>query len=601
MPGTQAGFQPMSARLDLAESEAGNQMRTTTGAFFDPARMIADCARRTPDTTAVRAYDGTYTFKELDRRADAIATELIRRGIGAETAVGAHLDRSRDLVATLVGIWRAGAVFVALDPAHPQTRLAAIVKDSGATAVVSRHAPFLDDPVARIDPEAATAPESVTRAGPLSPESLAYIVYTSGTTGEPKGVGITFGNVVNLLDAVRTLAPAEGQEGGNVLAPSFDGWLWSTLIPLMNGRGVVLADPRGEDVTLLNGEVAFVTATPSLLAANEPPGPEVGLRTVVSAGEACAPDLAARWAAGRRFINAYGPTETTICATWADSEAGDDPATIGHPLPNYRVQVLDERLRQVPDGETGELFISGAGVGRGYHNQPGVTAARFRPDPSGNGERMYRTGDLVRRRADGALEFVGRADDQLKIRGFRVEPAEVEAAARALPGVRVAVAFAVPGPAGSVLALAVVPQNKKDQEPEAVREALRAKLPEHLVPSQVVYLDSIPRTVVGKTDQAELVRLSQEAASTAPLATLTTPTQEVVAQVWSEVLDLPVESADADFFELGGHSLIATQVVASLRKRLGVRLTMRQLFANRTVKALAAELEKLADAQRAEA
>lgn len=599
MSGAQVGFQSVSTRLDFAESGTDNQRRTTTAAFFDLARTVADYARRTPEVTAVRAYDGAYTFKELDQRADSIAAELIRRGIGPETAVGAHLDRSRDLVAALVGIWRAGAVFVALDPAHPQTRLAAIVEDSGATAVVSRHAPFLDDQVTRIDPKAATTLESVTPVGPLSPESLAYIVYTSGTTGEPKGVGITYGNVVNLLDAVRTLAPAEGQEGGNVLAPSFDGWLWSTLIPLMNGRGVMLADPRDENITLLNGEVAFVTATPSLLAVNEPPGPEAGLRTVVSAGEACAPDLAARWAAGRRFINAYGPTETTICATWADSEAGDDPATIGRPLPNFRVQVLDERLRPVPYGETGELFISGAGVGRGYHNRPGVTAARFRPDPSGNGERMYRTGDLVRRRADGALEFVGRADDQLKIRGFRVEPAEVEAAARALPGVQAAVTFAVPGPAGSVLALAVVPKGKEGQGPEAVREALRAKLPEHLVPSQVVCLDTIPRTVAGKTDQAELVRLSQEAVSTAPLARLTTPTQELVAQIWSEVLDLPVESADADFFELGGHSLIATQVVASLRKRLGVRLSMRQLFANRTVEALAAELDKLADAQRA--
>ncbi|WP_196230906.1 non-ribosomal peptide synthetase [Salinispora arenicola] len=575
-------------------------MHTTTGAFFDLARTVTVHARRTPEVTAVRGYDGTYTFEELDQRADAIAAELIRRGIGAETAVGAHLDRSRDLVAALVGIWRAGAVFVVLDPAHPPTRLAAIAADSGVAAVVSRHAPFLDDRIARIDPATAAASEPIIPTGPQSPESLAYIVYTSGTTGEPKGVGITYGNVANLLDGVRTLAPAEGEDGGNVLAPSFDGWLWSTLIPLMNGRGVVLADPRSGDgnVPLLNGEVSFVTATPSLLAANEPPAPKAGLRTVVSAGEACAPDLAARWAAGRRFINAYGPTETTICATWADSEAGDDPTTIGHPLPNYRVQVLDERLRPVPAGQVGELFVAGAGVGRGYHNRPGATASRFLPDPSGNSERMYRTGDLVRHRADGALEFFGRIDDQLKIRGFRVEPAEIEAAARALPGVRAAAAFAVPGPVGFVLSLAVVPQEEESHEPEGVRDALRAKLPEHLVPSQVMFLDDIPRTVAGKTDQAELVRLSRTAASPAFHARLTTPTQELVAQVWSEALDISVESADADFFELGGHSLIATQVVALLRKRIGLRLTMRQLFANRTVEALAAELDKMGEAQR---
>ncbi|MER7395904.1 non-ribosomal peptide synthetase [Streptomyces sp. NPDC000151] len=567
----------------------------------NPARTVGEHARRTPETIAVRAYDGTYTFRELDRRADAIAAELTRLGAGAETAVGAHLDRSRDLVAALIGTWRAGAVFVALDPAHPHARLAAIAEDAGLAVVVSRQdAPFADGRIARIDPDTATVREAGTPAGASPSQSLAYIVYTSGTTGEPKGVGITYGNLANLLDSVGTLAPAEGQEGGNVLAPSFDGWLWSTLIPLVNGRGVVLADPRNEENTLLKGEVAVVTATPSLLAVHEPPAPEAGLRTVVSAGEACAPDLAARWAVGRRFINAYGPTETTICATWADSEAGDDPSTIGHPLPHYRVQVLDERLRSVPDGEIGELFISGAGVGRGYHNRPGVTAARFRPDPSGNGERMYRTGDLVRRRTDGALEFAGRADDQLKIRGFRVEPAEVESAARAVPGVRAAAAFAVPGPAGSVLALAVVPEGDAGPEPEAVRDALRAKLPEHLVPSQVLCLDRLPQTVAGKTDQAELVRLSQEAADRpASFAALSTPTQELVAQVWSKVLDLPVESAHADFFELGGHSLIATQVVATLRSRLGVRLTMRQLFANRTVEALAAVLDELVAAQAA--
>ncbi|MBT2481656.1 non-ribosomal peptide synthetase [Streptomyces sp. ISL-94] len=550
----------------------------------------------------MRAYDGTYTFGELNERADAIAAELLRLGVGPEAAVGAHLDRSRDLVAALIGTWRAGAAFVALDPGHPDVRLSTLVQDSGVAAVVSRSkAAFVASQIAHIDPAVASASPSAVPSGPLSPHSMAYIVYTSGTTGAPKGVCITYGNITNLLTAVDTLAPDEGLEGGNVLAPSFDGWLWSTLIPLVNGRGVVLSDPRDEDGSLLRGEVAFITATPSLLAVNDPPAPEADLRVVVSAGEACAPDLAARWASGRRFINAYGPTETTICATWADTDAGDDPSTIGRPLPNYRVQVLDERLRPVAPGKVGELFISGAGVGRGYLNRPGLTAARFSPDPSGDGERMYRTGDLVRSRPDGALEYVGRADSQLKIRGFRVEPGEVESAARALPDVRTAVAFPASVASGSVLALAVVPEAGRVLEPEAVLDALRVELPEHLVPSRILRLDRIPQTVAGKADVTQLARLVQEADQTTPASGLDTPTQELVAEVWAAALEVPVESADADFFELGGHSLIATRVVAMLRVRLGVRLTMRQLFASRTVRALAAEIDELVATQPADA
>ncbi|MGW5851246.1 phosphopantetheine-binding protein [Streptomyces sp. NPDC055254] len=220
------------------------------------------------------------------------------------------------------------------------------------------------------------------------------------------------------------------------------------------------------------------------------------------------------------------------------------------------------------DGQVGELYVSGAGVGRGHLNRPGVTAARFRPDPSGNGERMYRTGDLVRRRADGALEFAGRADGQLKIRGFRVEPGEIETAARALPGVRAA-AFACPTPSGAVLALAVVADGDDARlGQEAVREGLRAVLPERLVPSRMLFPERLPRTVAGKTDLAELVRLLEaEGDGIAPEPDLATPTQRLVARIWSEALDVPVHSADSDFFELGGHSLVATRVVARSARR----------------------------------
>ncbi|MFY1695988.1 MULTISPECIES: non-ribosomal peptide synthetase [unclassified Solwaraspora] len=432
-----------------------------------------------------------------------------------------------------------------------------------------------------------------------SRSTAALLVYTSGTTGTPKGVGVSYRNVAGLIAALGSLIPAEGREGGNVMAPAFDGWLWSTLIPLAHGRGVALADPRDGLNSLFGGTVDIVTATPSLLAAHEPPAKSAGLRTVVSAGEACPPAVAQRWSDGRRFINAYGPTETTICATWADTEAGDDPETIGRPLPNYRLQVLNSDLQPVPNGSVGELFISGVGVGRGYRNQPGQTASRFLPDPTRAGSRMYRTGDLVRTRPDGALEFVGRADQQIKIRGYRVEPAGVEAIARAVPGIRTAVAFGIPDSGGTSLGLAVVPdQSVEDSIEGQVLTKLQAALPDYMIPTRTIVLRELPLTVAGKVDDAKLAQLGSQADQRTTDGTVpSSPNELLISQIWSEALEKPVETIEANFFELGGHSLIAARVVARLRSATGVKVTMRQLFAAPTVQSLATTLDRLAGEQ----
>ncbi|MGW2426319.1 non-ribosomal peptide synthetase [Streptomyces sp. NPDC001709] len=564
------------------------------------AELVRRHARDAPEVTAVRASDGTLSFAELDRRADRLAATLAEAGAGPEVAVGVHLSRSVHLVTALLATWRLGAVFVVLDPDHPRQRLSLLLRDAGVSVLVSDpRSALVHEGVPVIDPADVPAFESDVPADPRPhrPDALAYLVYTSGTTGEPKGVSITYRNVAHLVAALGTLAPEEGRAGGNVLAPAFDGWLWSTLIPLAYGRGVVLADPRDGTEGLFAGDVDLVTATPSLLAAHEPPAAEAGLRTVVSAGEACPADLAARWSAGRRFINAYGPTETTICATWADTDAGDDPATIGRPLPGYRVQVLDERLRPVPDGTPGELFISGPGVGRGYHRRPGLTAAAFLPDPTAEAERMYRTGDLVRARPDGTLEYLGRIDRQLKIRGFRVEPAAVASVARTVPGVRSAAAFPLPGPAGHTLGLAVVPETGAGTTlAQQVRTAVAAALPDYMVPASVITVERLPLTVTGKVDESELAELCrQDGAAKSTDDAWGNASEERVAHAWATALGRPVPSAEANFFELGGHSLIATQVVAALRAETGLRLTMRHLFGNPTVRQFAAVLDDLAD------
>ncbi|MGC0333715.1 amino acid adenylation domain-containing protein [Streptomyces sp. SAI-170] len=569
-------------------------------AGLNVAELVAEVARQDPDRIAVRAPDGAFDFAALDRRANALAAALREHGAGPERAVGVHLGRSRDLVAALLAVWKTGAAFVPLDPAHPVDRLAATVRDAGVTVLVADAAAPLAraaDGVPVLDPAtlaAAEAPEVRPERG--LPDALAYLVYTSGTTGEPKGVGVSYRNLANLVAAVAPLAPAHHGLGGNVLAPAFDGWIWSTVLPLAHGRGVVLADPLDGMDTVLDGTVDLITATPSLLAAQPTPAAGSGPRTVVVAGEASAPALVERWSRARRFINAYGPTETTICATWADSAAGDDPVTIGRPLPNYRIRVLDRYLRPVPAGTPGELFIAGEGVARGYRNLPGQTAARFLPDPLGDGGRMYRTGDLVRLRPDGTLEFVGRADQQIKVRGFRVEPAGIERATSAVPGVRSAAVFTVPGPVAPALGLAVVPDDTAGEKLETeVRTALEAALPDFMVPSYVLRVDRLPLTATGKVDEAALVLLCEEntdrdRAGEAP----STPSAKLVAKAWSTVLKKPVDSVEDNFFELGGHSLVATQVVSTLRKETGLRLPMRLLFAHPTVGALAAELDRLA-------
>ncbi|MGW3735411.1 non-ribosomal peptide synthetase [Streptomyces sp. NPDC005148] len=585
-PGTSGLAGPVAPAAVVESHDVG--LRVRAGAAAHPGRR------------AVLADDGELTFAELDRRADALAGVLLRSGAGPERTVGVHLPRSCALAVAVLAAWRAGAVFVPLDPNHPDGRLSGIAADADLKVVVNADgtAPgWWHGETVAVGAGAGEATERHALPVP-HPASLAYLIYTSGTTGKPKGVGVSYANLTNLAWAVGSLADFRAETAANVLAPSFDGWIWSMVLPLAHGKGVVMADPVGEeglDELLTRTGAGAVTVTPSLLGVSERL-PDT-LDTLVVAGEPCPPALIRRWAPGRRFVNAYGPSEITVCATWADSLAGDDVSTIGRPIGNYRVHVVDRYLRAVPPGVTGELLVGGAGVTRGYRNSPGLTARRFVADPfAKDGGRLYRTGDLVRQRPDGTLQFVGRLDQQVKIRGFRVEPGEIERRAVEVPGVVDCAAVVLEGGHVGTLGLALVAGEAGTEAASAlvrgVQDVLERELPPFMVPTRIVVVEALPLTRVGKLDQERLAQDFASAAATGQPTSMT-PLEAVIAGLWAEALDCPVPDASANFFDLGGHSLVAAKLMPRLSETLGTKLSVRHLMTRPTVRALAGEAERL--------
>ncbi|MFF4604353.1 non-ribosomal peptide synthetase [Streptomyces sp. NPDC001339] len=562
-------------------------------------RAVDRGRRERPADTAVQASDTTLDFVGLAERSEQLAALLAAHGVREHSPVGLLLGRTADSVAALLAVWRLGATAVPLDPGHPVERLAYALRDAGVRTLLAPQVPQeLDmDGIELVRPV-----QAVPIAAPVAPviphpEACSYIIYTSGTTGRPKGVEVTYRGLDTFTDALGTLGLAPGGLGLNAVSPAFDGWLWCTLLYLLHGQGVALADLSLEGLRSADGDASplppglrTVSLTPSLLAAHGD-GLDAA-EVVVVAGEACPPALAERFAAGRRFLNVYGPTEATIAATWADSAQQDDVRTIGRPLPGYRAYVLDARLRLVARGEEGELFLGGPALARGYRNQPGLTSARFVPDPfAGGGARMYRTGDLVALRADGTLEYRGRRDDQVKIRGHRVELGEVDRVAAAVPGVEAAAAY-VTG-SGDTLGLAVVAAPGAGEVSTAVLARCADLLPTAAVPHTVRTVPVLPTLATGKADRAALARDLADAAQVvdAPAADLTDRERQVL-QLWNELLDREITDPDADFFALGGHSLLAARAVAELRRRTGGRVTLAQLLAHPTAAGLAAELDR---------
>ncbi|TLQ42863.1 non-ribosomal peptide synthetase [Streptomyces marianii] len=568
-----------------------------TGTF--PELYAAQVAAR-PEATAVIDEHGPVTYRELDERANRIAHHLIERGAGRDRLVGLCVERGAAMAAGLLGIMKAGAAYLPLDPAYPADRLAYMLQDSGAHIVVTQRelrdrlpeagavlVDLTDDRTA-LDAHPATAPE-VT----LEPGDLAYAIYTSGSTGRPKGVLVSHTGIGNLA-AVQADA-FDVTPDSRVLqfaSASFDAAFWEVCMGLLTGAALVMGSKEtlapGEPLAAYAAEhgVTHATLTPATVAVlPEGRGLPDGA-TLVVAGEASTADLVARWSRGRRMINAYGPTETTVCATMSGPLSGATVPPIGTPIANFRVYVLDDALRPVPVGVRGELYIAGAGLARGYHGRPGLTAERFVANPYGApGERMYRSGDVARWNADGTMEYLGRADDQVKVRGFRIELGEIESALALHP----AIAQAVVVTHNTNLLAYVSPSGERRPTPDDLRAHLADGLPEHMIPSTIVVLDTLPLTPNGKVDRKALPDPAtvQESGGT-DRAAPRNPVEETLAGVWSEVLGIDGIGVHDDFFALGGNSILSVRAVSRMRAALGVRLPPRVLFDTRTIAELAA-------------
>ncbi|MFC4587071.1 non-ribosomal peptide synthetase [Sphaerisporangium corydalis] len=586
-----------------AEWSAGPALLTPP---VDPLDRLRAVVAAHPRRVAVRGPDGDLTFAELDERVAGLAGALRAAGVGRGTRVGVCLPRSAETLVALLAVWRAGAAYLALDPAYPARRLAFAVADAGVSVVCAGD-PRADWPEGvrvltpgdRGERGAATA---------VSAHDAAYVQYTSGSTGTPKGVVVGRGGVAALLTmleqaGVFAAGPATVAWNASV---SFDASVQQWIRVCRGDTVVVLTDAMRLDPPALGAlvrdqGVTVLDFTPSHWAALRdelmPAAPSDPPTRLLLGGEAISEDM---WrdlagAAGQGLlapVNLYGPSECTVDATAAPI-AGPYPH-IGEPLPGVRVYVLDEHLRPAGVDEPGELFVGGTGVALGYVNRPGATAQRFLPDVvAGDGSRMYRTGDLVRWSPEGTLIFMGRLDRQLKVRGYRIEPGEIEAVLTEVPEVTRSV---VTRGDGDTLVAYYTTADGTPLPEERLRGPLADRVPDHMVPSAFVAVPAFPLTVNGKLDLAALPRPVPPRADGEERPLPEGRVEELIAAVWADVLGMDRVLADDDFFALGGHSLVALRVVAQVRGRLGVGLATKDVYRHPRLRDLAAHVTGLGGA-----
>ncbi|WP_278314498.1 non-ribosomal peptide synthase/polyketide synthase [Lolliginicoccus levis] len=573
--------------------------------------ILARAAAEDPAATAVIAGDRELTYEQLDRQSSMLARVLLGRGVRTGHVVALAMPRSIEMIEAIWAVAKTGAAYVPVDPAYPEDRIAHMISDSGATAGLVLAADrsalptgidwiSIDDPGFRDG--LGTMPDGpVTDAerGPIEVSSAAYMIYTSGSTGLPKGVVVTHrGLSAVVAEQIDAFGLTRGSRVLQVASPSFDASVFELLMAFGPAATLVVVPGGGRDAAgsvgqvLRDQHVTHCVITPSVLASLDP-GELTDIETLLVAGEACPPELVAQWAPGRRMLNLYGPTESTIWSTASAPMQPGQPVDIGRPITGTDVLVLDNRLRPVPVGVAGEMYLAGAGLARGYHHRNGLTAARFVADPFGApGERLYRTGDLVRWKHDHTLEYLGRTDFQVKLRGLRIELGEIEAALARHAAVSQAVATVYrDAHVGDVLVAYVVAASGDARlDTEELRAHVGEDLPAYMVPQVIMVLDAIPVTVNGKADRKalpdpDLALLQQE--FRAPASVM----EEIIAGIFSEITGRERVGADDNFFDIGGNSLSATRVAARASEATGREIGVRELFDAPTVAEFSAAVE----------
>ena len=564
-------------------------------------RLFEGLAEQMPQAVALLHEAGAISYAELNERANRLAHYLHHHGLKPGQPVGVSMERSPELVVGILAVLKAGGAYLPLDPAYPAERLAYMQDDSGLTLLLTHRRSATLAPGANVrrvcvDAHAADiAAESAHNLdSPSKPTDLAYVIYTSGSTGRPKGVMLEHYGLSNMVQA--QISAFEIGPSSRVLqfaSPSFDASVSEIFTALCAGAALCLA-PKADVMpgsalinTIARHAVTVITLPPSVLALLQPEDVPT-LRTVAAAGEACSLEIVKRWAHGRRFLNAYGPTEATVCATMAHLPADTKRVSLGRPIANTKIYLLDAHLQQVPVGIAGEIHIAGVGLARGYLNRPDLTAERFVANPfEGSDSRMYKTGDLARYLPDGTLEYLGRLDHQVKIRGFRIELGEVEAVITGCAGVREALVIArgTAGNAPSLLSYAIA-HDASATTTNDIRTHAQGKLPEFMIPSAIMLLDAWPLTPNGKIDRAALPDPGERVATQNMLAPRDTLEQQI-ADVWKTVLQLQAVGIDDNFFEVGGHSLDLVRVEMELEKVLGRSVATMDLFRFPNIRTLA--------------
>lgn len=563
-------------------------------------------AGKHPGHTAVISEDGALSYAEVNARANRLARLLVTRGAGPDRLVALAFPRSADMIVALLAVAKTGAAFLPVDVTYPGARVTYMLSDAApvllCTTLAAGVALPREPPVPRLALDSAEVTAALStlpgtdladdeRDGPQSPENLAYVIYTSGSTGRPKGVAVTHAGLPGLAAAkVEAMRVTGDSRVLQFASPSFDAFLTEVTAAFEAGAALVvpaagLLVSDALTAALRDNQITHAVLPPTA-AATVSPRDVPGLRTLVVAGEACPPGLVERWAPYHRLINAYGPTECTVCATMTGPLAAGDEVTIGTPIPGVSAYVLDGELRPVAPGEIGELHLSGPGLARGYLGQPDLTAERFVENPFAAGTRMYRTGDLVSRRADGSMLFHGRRDGQVKLRGFRIELGEVEAVLGRHPQVAQAAAAIRTGHAATEqLAAYIVPANGTAPSASALREHMMGCLPDYMVPATYSAIDALPLTANGKLDRAALPEPG--AAMGREGGDPRTPAEKALCEVFAELFGEQNVDVESDFFELGGTSILAISFI-QLAQDAGLELSPRMVIENPTIKALAA-------------